>query len=73
MTHCVLAELVPVSNAKTLNPFTLRAAKTGLTILEIFIQQKHFGKYLKTKCYLEVRQQLSFNFFVTFSFIHKLF
>ena len=25
-----------------LNPFTLRAAKTGLTILEIFIQQKHF-------------------------------
>ena len=25
-----------------LNPFTLRAAKTGLTILEVFYEQKHF-------------------------------
>ena len=26
----------------TVNPFTLRAAKRGLTIMEIFYLQKHF-------------------------------
>ena len=36
---------------QSINPFTLRAAKTGLTIWEIFHLQKHFlKKLLKDKC-----------------------
>ena len=31
-------------NYSYINPFTLRAAKTGLTILIIFSEQKHFGE-----------------------------
>ena len=58
---------------QALNPLTPRVAKTGLTISEIFFQQKHFlGKKLKEKCLREIKQQLSFKYFVNFCLIPKL-
>ena len=57
-----------------INPSTLRAAKTGLTILLIFSSQNRFyQKYLKEKCLSEYYQQLSFKYFVRICFISKLF
>ena len=41
--------LVIFQGVMNINPFTLRAAKTGLAILKIFFLQKHFEK-LKEKC-----------------------
>ena len=38
--HFVLAKIA--TSSTRVNQFTLRAAKTGLTILEISFQQKHF-------------------------------
>ena len=56
------------------NPFTLRAAKTGLTILEVFPLQKHFfWKHLEEKCWSEDKQQFSSKYFANFCFIPKLF
>ena len=50
------------------NPFTLRKAKTGLTILEIFYSQTHFfGKHLKEKCITEATQQLSYKYLRNFT------
>ena len=56
------------------NPITLRAAKTGLTIFVKLFEWKAFlGKYLMEKCWPEVKQQLSFKYFLNFRFIPKLF
>ena len=75
---CALYGHLPVSRIHCLlpcfNPFTLRAAKTGLTILIIFFLTKaFFGKYLKEKCSSEYYQQLSFKYFMRICFISKLF
>ena len=57
-----------------LNSLALRAAKTGLTILEISNLQKHILKEnLKEKCWLEAKLQLSFKYFVNFRSVLKLF
>ena len=57
-----------------LNPFTLRAAQTGLPIFVLLFEQKAFWeKYLMEKCLPEVKQQLSFKYFLNFRFIPKLF
>ena len=57
-----------------LNPFTLRAAKTSLTILEISYWHKHvLGKILSRNVTLEVIHQLPFKWFVNFLFIPKLY
>ena len=46
------------------------AAKTGLTILEVFYTQKHFPENI---CLSEVKQQLSYKYVGNFRFIFKLF
>ena len=40
--HLLLNPQSPIRTVPFLNPFTLREAKTGLTILNIFFYQKHF-------------------------------
>ena len=57
-----------------INPFTLRMAKNRpYNSGNIYQTKAFFGKCLKEKCYLEVRQQLSFKFFVTCGFITSYF
>ena len=57
-----------------INPFTLIAAGFGLTIFVLLFEQKAFWeKYLMEKCWPEVKQQLSFKYFLNLSFIPKLF
>ena len=56
-----------------INPFTLRAAKRGLKILEIFPIKAFYWKHLNEKCWSEDKQQISFKYFVKFRFILKLF
>ena len=59
---------------RRIKPLTLKAAKTGLTILEILNLRKHFlKKHLKEKCWSGAEQQLSFKYFVHFCFIPELF
>ena len=53
-------------NYSYINPCTLRAAKTDLTILIIF---SFWGKYFKKKCLSEAKQQLHYKYFVNFCFI----
>ena len=60
--------------AAAFNPFTLRAAKTGLAILGIFYSQKqHLDKNLNEKCLSEATQKLSLKYFANFRLIPKLF
>ena len=48
-----------------INPFTLRAAKRGLTIVgNIFLTKASFWKHLKEKCWSEDKQQLSMKYFI---------
>ena len=49
------------------DPFTLRVAKKGLTILEIFLQQKYFVKYLKEKVLIRSQTTYLFHIFCEFS------
>ena len=56
------------------NPFTLRAAKRGLTILGIFPLQKHFFENIWMRNVdQKTNKQISFKYFVKFRFILKLF
>ena len=48
-SHCLSPDGLAITRV---NPFTLRAAKTGLTILEIFIQQDNFWKIFEGKMLL---------------------
>ena len=42
-TFCIFLPWTKIASArKGFNPFTLRAVKRGLTIMEIFYLQKHF-------------------------------
>ena len=56
LTHCWLHSRILTyfseqgQKSGSLNPFTLRAPKTVLTILEIFYLQKHFLENMKEKC-----------------------
>ena len=60
-------------NPLMLNPFTLIAPKTDLTILEIVFEKKaFFVKYLIEKCYSEAKQQISIKYFVNFHFIFQV-
>ena len=61
------AEIVSAYN----NPLTLRAAKRGLTILEIFHLQTHFLENIWRRS--QAKQELSFKYFVNFCFIQKIF
>ena len=62
-----------ISKHDKVNLFTLRAAKTGLTILEnILLRKALSGKYLTEKCRTEVKQQLLFKYFVKFCLMFKL-
>ena len=61
-----------VWSKRHINPFTPRAPKTGLTILEIFYLQKYFFEK-KAQCLLEATQQLSFKYFANFPLIANLF
>ena len=58
-----------------LNSLALIAAKTGLTIFEIFNSQKkaYSEKSFEEEMLIRSYQKLSFKYFVNFHFIPKLF
>ena len=65
---------INVADIGLINPITLRAAETGLTLfLKLFERKAFLGKYLMEKCWPEVKQQLSFKYLLNFRFIPKLF